>query len=238
MTPLAGRLAVVTGGTRGIGHAIVERLIAAGANVVATGRGQNGTVPHGARYEQVECADPSVVDVFCASLRTLEPDILINNAGINRNLPFGEIDPSLFAEIQQVNVTAPFRFSQAVLGGMRRKKWGRIVSISSIFGKVSMAHRASYSTSKFALDGLMTALAAEVAVDGVLVNCIAPGFTETDLTRNMLGEQGMAELAARVPIRRLAQPSEIAAFAVWLAGPENTYISGQNIAIDGGFTRV
>jgi NAD(P)-dependent dehydrogenase (short-subunit alcohol dehydrogenase family) len=137
-----------------------------------------------------------------------------------------------------VNVTAPFRFSQVVLAGMRSRNWGRIVSITSIFGKVSKAHRASYSTSKFALDGMMAALAAEVAVDGVLVNCVAPGLTETDLTRAMLDEKGVAELVDQIPARRLAQPGEIAAFVVWLAGPENTYISGQNIAIDGGFTRV
>jgi 3-oxoacyl-[acyl-carrier protein] reductase len=121
---------------------------------------------------------------------------------------------------------------------MRERKWGRIVSITSIFGKVSKAHRASYSTSKFALDGMMAALAAEVAVDGILVNCVAPGLTETDLTRAMLDDKSVAELVKHIPARRLAQPAEIAAFTVWLAGPENTYISGQNIAIDGGFTRV
>lgn len=238
MATLAGRLAVVTGGTRGIGRAVVERLLAQGADVVATGRTVGGEVPKGARYEAVDCEDPEAVERFSEKLADFEPDILINNAGINRNLPFAEIAPTLFARIQHANVVAPFRFSQAVLAGMRTRKWGRIVSVSSIFGKISMAQRASYSTSKFALDGMMTALAAEVAADGILVNCVAPGFTETDLTRSMLGEKEMAELAARVPIRRLAQPDEVAVFTVWLAGPENTYISGQNIAIDGGFTRV
>jgi len=235
---LKGRMAVVTGGTRGIGRAIVERLLADGADVVATGRGATGDVPKGARYEGVDCEMPEQVDAFSRKLSELRPDILINNAGFNKNLPFAEIEPSLFERIQQVNVHAPFRFSQAVLAGMRERKWGRIVGISSIFGVISKEHRGSYSTSKFALDGMMTALAAEVAADGILVNCVAPGFTDTDMTRAALGERCIAELLARVPIRRMAKPSEIAAFTAWLAGPENTYISGQIIAIDGGFTRV
>jgi NAD(P)-dependent dehydrogenase (short-subunit alcohol dehydrogenase family) len=235
---LSGKVAVVTGGTRGIGRAIVERLLKDGAKVVATGRQAAGDVPKSARYESVDCEIVDQVEAFSDKLAELKPDILINNAGINKNLPFAEIDPALFARIQQVNVHAPFRFSQAVLAGMRAKKWGRIIGISSIFGMISKEHRGSYSASKFALDGMMTALAAEVAADGILVNCVAPGFTETDMTRIALGEKGIAELVARVPIRRMAQPAEIAAFTAWLAGPENTYISGQIIAIDGGFTRV
>jgi NAD(P)-dependent dehydrogenase (short-subunit alcohol dehydrogenase family) len=125
-----------------------------------------------------------------------------------------------------------------LIPGMRSRGWGRIVNLSSILGKVSKEFRAAYSTSKFGLDGMTAALAAEVAADGILANCVAPGFIDTDLTRSILGEQGIAELVSRIPIKRLGTPEEIAAFVVWLAGPENTYLSGQNIAIDGGFTRV
>jgi 3-oxoacyl-[acyl-carrier protein] reductase len=125
-----------------------------------------------------------------------------------------------------------------LIPGMRARGWGRIVNISSIFGKVSREFRAVYSTSKFGLDGMTAALAAEVAADGILANCVAPGFIDTDLTRRILGEKGIAELVDRIPIKRLGTPEEIAALVVWLAGPENTYLSGQNIAIDGGFTRV
>ena len=236
--PLGGRSAVVTGATRGIGRAIAERLLADGAAVIATGRSEGGSGPPGSRYAAVSFDEPDSLDAFAATLARLEPDILVNNAGINKLAPFAEIDPADFARIQQVNVTAVFRLCQAVVPAMRRRRWGRIVSVTSIWGKVSRTGRGSYSTSKFALDGLTAALAAEVAADGVLVNSVAPGFIDTELTRRVLGVQGMQEVAAQVPIRRLGQPSEIAAFVAWLVGPENTYVSGQNIAIDGGFTRV
>ena len=121
---------------------------------------------------------------------------------------------------------------------MKAKGWGRIVTISSIWGKISRAERGAYSTSKFAVDGMTAALAAEVAEHGILANCIAPGFIDTELTRGILGSDGIREVIAQIPARRLGQVEEIAAFVAWLAGPENTYISGQNIAIDGGFSRV
>jgi len=121
---------------------------------------------------------------------------------------------------------------------MKERQWGRIVTISSIWGKISRAQRASYSTSKFAVDGMTAALAAEVASYNILANCVAPGFIDTELTRQVLGEAGIKSLVESVPCRRLGKPEEIGAFIAWLVGPENTYMSGQNIAIDGGFTRV
>ena len=121
---------------------------------------------------------------------------------------------------------------------MRKKGWGRIVNVTSIFGVISKELRGAYSASKFGLDGLTAALAAEAAADGVLANCVAPGFIDTDLTRRVLGPRGMAEMAKRIPARRLGKPAEIAALVAWLAGPENTYLSGQQVVIDGGFSRV
>lgn len=121
---------------------------------------------------------------------------------------------------------------------MKRKGWGRIVNVSSIWGKISMAHRASYSASKFAVDGMTVALAAEHAADGIVANSIAPGFIDTDLTRRMLGKAGIQALVSKVPANRLGRVEEIARLVLWLASDENTFISGQNIAIDGGFTRV
>jgi 3-oxoacyl-[acyl-carrier protein] reductase len=127
---------------------------------------------------------------------------------------------------------------KAVLPAMRAGKWGRIVNIGSIWSLISKAQRGAYSASKFALSGMTVALSAEAAADGVLANCVAPGFIDTELTRQTLGEAAMAEMAAQVPARRLGRPEEVAAFVAWLAGPENTFISGQTIAIDGGFTHV
>ena len=235
---LAGRTCVVTGGTRGIGAAIAARLLDDGASVTVTGRAADGAAPEGCAYRRVDLADGEETRVFADELSTLDVDVLVNNAGTNRIAPFGEIDPGDFDVIQRVNVRAPFLLCRAVVNGMRARGWGRIVNIASVFGSISREQRGAYSASKFALDGMTAALAAEVAADGVLANCVSPGFVETDLTREILGESGIAELVARVPMRRLAQPAEIAALVAWLASPENTYISGQNVVIDGGFSRV
>ena len=236
LRPLEGRLALVTGGTRGIGAAIADRLAVDGARVIITSRTAHQAAAH--RHMAVDFSDRAAVDAFAASVRTEPIDILVNNAGINRIAPFSELPAADFDEILDVNLRAAYTCCRAVVTGMRERRWGRIINVSSVFGVVSKEGRAPYSASKFALDGMTAALAAEVAVDGVLANCVAPGFVETDLTRRSLGEEGMRARAERVPIRRLAQPAEIAALAAWLAGPENTYISGQTIVIDGGFTRV
>lgn len=232
------KTALVTGATRGIGRAIAERLLKDGHRVIGTGTRPDGQVPEGCLYEAVDLSDADAAQAFADRVAGMGIDILINNAGINKISPFAEIDPADFALIQQINVTAPFLLCRAVIPHMKAKGWGRIVNISSIWGKIAREFRGPYATSKFALDGMTAALAAEVAEFGILANCVAPGFIDTELTRHILGEKGIAELVARVPARRLGRPEEIAAFVAWLAGPENSYISGQNIAIDGGFTRV
>lgn len=232
------KTALVTGATRGIGRAIAERLLKDGVRVIGTGTRPDGQVPEGCLYEAVDLSDPAAARTFADRVAGMGIDILVNNAGINKISPFAEIDPADFAVIQQINVTAPFLLCRAVVPHMKAKGWGRIVNISSIWGKIAKEFRGPYAASKFALDGMTVALAAEVAEFGILANCVAPGFIDTELTRRTLGEKGIAELVARVPARRLGRPEEIAAFVAWLAGPENSYISGQNIAIDGGFTRV
>jgi NAD(P)-dependent dehydrogenase (short-subunit alcohol dehydrogenase family) len=195
-------------------------------------------VAPGIEYRQADFTDRGATEAFAARVANEEIDILVNNAGINRIAAFEEIDPADFDRIQMVNVRAAFLLCRAVLPAMRKKRWGRIVNISSIFGVITKELRAAYSASKFALDGMTAALAVEVAADGVLANCVAPGFIDTELTRRVLGESGIADLVARVPARRLGQPEEIAAFVAWLCGPENTFITAQSIPIDGGFTRV
>jgi 3-oxoacyl-[acyl-carrier protein] reductase len=235
---LGGRTALVTGGTRGIGAAICQCLQSNGAKVILTGRRVEASAAPGMSYHAVDFADRPATEAFAAQAAKWNIDILVNNAGINKIGPFAELDPVEFDRIQEVNLRAAFLLCRAVLPAMQQKKWGRIVNIASIFGVVSKEFRAPYSASKFALDGMTVALAAEVAADGILANCVSPGFIDTELTRTVLGEAGIAELVARVPARRLGQPEEVAALVAWLAGPENTFISGQNIVIDGGFTRV
>lgn len=235
---LGNRIAVVTGATRGIGKAIATALLERGDKVIATGTSKDGVVPEGCEYYSVDFLDTEATNEFASQLKVIKPNVLFNNAGINKISPFKEIEVEDFERIQKVNVYAPFKLCKAVIPGMLEQNWGRIVNVSSIWGKISKEYRASYGTSKFAIDGMTAALSAEVAQHNVLVNCVAPGFIDTELTREVLGEEGIAKLVEQVPARRLGTTQEIAKFAIWLAGPENTYITGQNIAIDGGFTRV
>jgi NAD(P)-dependent dehydrogenase (short-subunit alcohol dehydrogenase family) len=235
---LAGRVALVTGGTRGIGAAIARRLRRDGATVTVTGTREDGHGPEGCGYRAVDFADHASVEAFAAEIGDAGVDILVNNAGINRIAPFAEIVLADFDRIHSVNLRAAFVLCRAVLPSMQRRRWGRIINVASIFGVVSAPFRASYSASKFALDGMTAALAAEVAKDGILANCVSPGVIDTELTRSVLGESGMKDLVSRVPAGRLGSPDEVAALVAWLAGPENTFVSGQNLVIDGGFTRV
>lgn len=236
--PLSGKLAVVTGASRGIGSAIARRLLADGAAVIGTGSSADGTVPEGCVYRAVDFMDSAATDAFAAETAKQGPDILVNCAGINKIGPFAEIQTGDFEAIQRLNTTVPFILCRAVIEPMKKKGAGRIVNVSSVWGKIGKELRASYATSKYGLQGMTAALAAEVTQWGILANCVSPGPIETEMTRSVLSEEQLAELLAMVPAGRLGQPEEVAAAVAWLAGPENTFISGQNIAVDGGLTRV
>ena len=171
-------------------------------------------------------------------LRNTRTDILINCAGINKIGLLEDVSFCEFSEIQRVNVEGPFRLCKAVVVGMAARDWGRIVNVTSIFGSVSKAHRLSYSTSKFALYGMTKALALDYAEKGVLVNAVAPGVVETMLTRNVLGEDGIKKMLTNIPVGRLGKPEEIAKLIAFLASEANSYMTGQQIIVDGGYTSV
>jgi len=229
----------ITGASRGIGAAIAKAYRAEGAFVVGTQTQNNDT-------NNDVCNEWYITDFLdedqilgCADyLKSQDIDILVNNAGFNTNENFSSIDLEVFKKIQQVNLLAPFLLCQAAVEGMELKGWGRIVNISSIWGKISKTGRAAYSASKFALDGLTAGLSAEYSSRGIMANCVAPGFIDTSLTRRMLTPNEITDLVSRVPIARLGNVSEIANLVLWLSSAENTFTTGQNIAIDGGFTRV
>ena len=235
-----GRTAVVTGASRGIGRTIAERLVAEGARVIGTQTTESGTRDSSPCHEWIvaDFADAAQTTACAERVREVGPDVLVNNAGINLLANFVDIDLAEFDRVQRVNLHAPLALSQAAIPAMRARGWGRIVNVSSIWGVASKAGRASYSASKFALDGLTVALAAEHTADGILANCVAPGFIDTDLTRATLGEDGIRAMVSGVPSGRLGTPAEIAEVVLWLASEENGFIAGQNVVVDGGFTRV
>ncbi len=209
-----------------------------GVIVEYTGRSEVQENHGGSKYIKIDFTNNDEIAQFESYVRQNDYDILINNCGINKISPISKLDRRDFEEIIHVNLTVPSLLISAVSSSMCEKGWGRIVNVGSIWGKISKEHRAAYSASKHGIDGVTAAVAAEVARFGVLVNTVSPGFVRTKLTESVLGKQGMAEMAEAVPIRRLAEPTEIANFVNWLCSDDNSYISGQNLLIDGGFSRV
>jgi len=232
------KVILVTGASRGIGAALAKSFKAEGAFVCGT-KTQGGKNPHDFcdQWFYGDFSDISEIEGCAQFIDEYKPDILINNAGINENKPFTEIDPIVFQKIQSVNLYAPFILCQTVLRHMLKNSWGRIVNISSIWGVISMEQRAAYSASKFALDGLTLSLSAEHSSNGILANCIAPGFFDTELTKTMLSEKELQSLVSKVPMKRLGEVNELCSLVLWLCSEENTFVTGQNIPIDGGFTR-
>jgi 3-oxoacyl-[acyl-carrier protein] reductase len=235
---LAGRSVLITGGTRGIGYAVANAFLEQEVEVHVTGTKKDGKGPHGTIFHSCDFSNTENLENLCDKVQRINVEVLINNAGINKTGAFAKLSPEDFLRIQQVNLYSAFRLIQAVLPGMISKNWGRIINIPSIFSIISKEFRAPYSASKFGLVGMAASLGAEVAESGVLANSVAPGFIDTELTRKVLEEKGMQEMVTKVPIRRMGKPEEVARLLLWLASNENTFVSAQNIAIDGGFSLV
>tara|TARA_R110002124_G_scaffold124226_3_gene283230 strand:+ start:324 stop:1046 length:723 start_codon:yes stop_codon:yes gene_type:complete len=230
---------LVTGATRGIGRRLAEDMATLGANVTATGTSSNyKPFTSGINFHQANFLSDESTDRFTSFVSDMNFDVVINNAGINKIDSICEIDTKDWDDIIAVNLTAPLKVLKAVTPGMKERGYGRVVNIASIWGSVSIPHRAAYSASKTGLKGLTRAVAAEMAAHNVLVNTVSPGFTLTDLTRKVLGEEKMKEICKLIPMKRMATPEEISKVVLFMASDLNTYISGQDIIADGGFVNV
>lgn len=236
----SGQRALVTGGTTGIGRTIVETLVECGAKVVVTGIEPDllqglGKIA-GISSLLLDLSDTADTERQADALANEPFDVLVNNAGINVHAAVGELDMPAFDQILDINLRGAAVLCRALVPGMAARGYGRVVNITSIFSLVSKRHRAPYTTSKFALLGFTRTLALDYAEKNVLANCVAPGFISTEMTERMLGPDGIREMVAQVPVGRLGKPQEVANLVAFLASPLNSFINGQNIVIDGGFT--
>jgi len=234
---------VITGGTRGIGASIASELQKYDATVIATGtnkeeieRLNNSNSNDRLEYLHLNFLEPESVNQALSYLNKLERvDSLVNNAGINRINPVWDVKEEDWDSLMAVNLKGVFLLTQEIAKHMKHQRMGRILNIASIFGVVSKEKRSTYSTTKFGLLGFTKGAALDLGPYNVLVNAMSPGFVMTELTKSILSESEMLDLAENVPLKRFAQPSEIAKSALFLISEENTYITGQNIVIDGGF---
>ena len=243
---LSEKTALITGATRGIGRAIANVFIEAGADVILTGTDQSQIDQLNSENEgqlikwlMADFSTPDSIDSFIHELKNMDSiDICVNNAGINIIKPLNEISHREYEQLISVNLSAPFRIVQCLIPIMKKQHYGRIVNIASIWSQISKSGRSLYGTSKTGLVGFTRSMAVENAVDNILVNAVSPGFTLTELTKQSLTKNEMKELSRQIPMGRFAEPNEIAKTVLFLCSDLNTYITGQNITVDGGFTLV
>ncbi len=243
MINLSGRIAIVTGASRGIGRATAKRLAAAGAEVVAAARGDHArtTVEEisaaggRAHLATLEVTDRESIDRLVSETigRSGRIDILVNNAGIARDQLMLRMKRDDWDAVIGTNLTALFSFAQAVLKPMVKQRSGRIISISSVVGQAGNAGQANYAASKAGIIGFSKALALEVASRGITVNVVAPGLIDTDMTR-AITESAHETWASKIPLGRLGSPEDVAGAVCFLASDEAAYITGQVLAVNGG----
>ena len=240
------KFVLVTGATRGIGASVAIEILACGGNVIVTGTSQESPswlaeftekkTNQIVDYSQIDFAEDGWIEHLDGIIdRFPEISVCINNAAINIVADIRHVKIEELRKINEVNLIAPAIITSKIAPGMAERGYGRIVNISSIFGIGSRAGRSSYSASKAGLIGQTRAVALDLAEDGVLVNAVCPGITATDLTRRVLGEQGMLEVAERIPLKRLATVDDIVPPVLFLASNLNTYITGQVLVVDGGY---
>lgn len=240
-----GKIALVTGASRGIGRAIAEKLVAGGAVVIGTATSESGADAISAYLGSqgkglvLNVTDATSIEAALNQIRSEfgEIDILVNNAGVTRDNLLMRMKDDEWQDILDTNLTSVFKLSKAVLRAMMKKRMGRIITIGSVVGTMGNAGQANYAAAKAGLIGLSKSLAREVASRGITVNVVAPGFIETDMTQ-ALNEEQRAGILAEVPAARLGKPQEIASAVAFLASDEASYITGETLHVNGGMYMV
>lgn len=244
---LTGQVALITGGTRGIGKAIADRFLDAGASIILTGTkhadieklNNENTNPEKVSYYQVDFTDENSVSEFIAKVQqTGKIDILVNNAGVNKIALNTETSTADFDMLNDINVKGPYILCREVSKVMKQHGYGKIVNVTSIWSTITRPGRSLYTSNKFAIRGLTKTLAIELAEHNILVNSVGPGFTLTELTATTNTPEELKKITDIIPIKRMAQPVEIANLVLYLSSELNSYLTGQNLIIDGGYTNV
>ncbi|HFO0560055.1 TPA: 3-oxoacyl-ACP reductase FabG [Proteus mirabilis] len=240
-----GKIALVTGASRGIGRAIAEKLIACGATVIGTATSENGAkaiseyLGNKGKGFVLNVTETDSIEKFLADVRAEfgEIDILVNNAGITRDNLLMRMKDDEWQDIIDTNLSSVFRLSNAVMRAMMKKRYGRIITIGSVVGTMGNAGQANYAAAKAGVIGFSKSLAREVASRGITVNVVAPGFIETDMTRALTEDQ-RAGILSQVPANRLGDAKEIASAVAFLASDEAGYITGETLHVNGGMYMV
>jgi 3-oxoacyl-[acyl-carrier protein] reductase len=243
----SGKTALVTGATRGIGAAIGDLLYQAGAHVILTGTRKDEIASlnkahkedEKLHYLQADFGARDSLEEFLAALsRYNQIDICVNNAGTNRINLVEDTHTDDYDLLTDINLRAPYLICREVSRKMKAENYGRIVNIASIWGVITKAGRSVYTLTKHGLIGLTKTLSVELAPYNVLVNAVSPGFTMTELSKATLSEADREEITGMIPIQRFAEPEEMAQVVLFLVSDLNTYLTGQNIVVDGGFVNV
>jgi len=240
MISLTGKVALVTGSTRGIGRAIAEMLVACGAKVAVVGRdlavAERVAEEIGeARGFACDVSDPASITMLVQSVEEAfgSLDILVNNAGITKDNLMARMKDEDWDAVLATNLRSAFVATRAAQRGMMKRRWGRIINITSVVGLVGNKGQANYAASKAGLIGFTKAAAKELSSRNILVNAVAPGYIQTDMTAK-LGDEARAALSSQIPLERLGDPKDIAGAVAFLASDLAAYITGQVLVVDGG----